>query len=103
MNDMHKKYAKDGLVAMNVSLDDPADERLMKNVRDFLKEKKVDFPSFVLNEKVEYWQEKLDMQGPPAIFVFGKDGKRVGRFGVGGDKEGGYPEIEKLVRELLKK
>jgi hypothetical protein len=98
---MHKKYARDGLVAMNVSLDNPTDKKLMSNVRAFLTEQKVDFASFVLNEEPDFWQEKLGFAGPPAVFVFGKDGKLAKRYAEADEPD--YKAIEKVVQELLKK
>jgi peroxiredoxin len=96
---MHKKLTKDGFVAMSVDLDDPDDEKLMKNVRDFLKEKQATFQNFVLNEELEVWQQKLGINGAPAVFVFGRDGKVAKKF----DEGVNYKDVEKLVTELLKK
>jgi hypothetical protein len=99
---MHNKHAKDGLVAMSVALDDPEDAKLMKNVREFLKEQKATFQNFVLNEPPEVWQDKLGIAGPPAVFVFGPDGARVQKFPEPG-KDVNYKEIERLAVDLLKK
>lgn len=93
---MHRQYAKDGFVAMSVSLDDPKDDKVMGSVREFLREQKATFANFVLNEEQEVWQEKLGINSVPAIFVFGRDGKKVGNFVD-------YDEVEKRVPELLKK
>lgn len=96
---MHEKYAKDGLVAMSVNLDDPNDEKVMGRVREFLKQQKAIFPNFVLNETQEVWQEKFGIAGPPVVFVFGKDGKVAKKFDEGVD----YKEVEKIATELLRK
>ena len=96
---MHKQHAKDGVVAMAVSLDPADDREAMKSVRAFLQESKADFPTFVLNEDQQTWQGKLGIEGPPAVFVFGRDGKLAKRFTEGVD----YQEIEKFVRDLLQK
>jgi peroxiredoxin len=96
---MHKKYAKDGLVAMSVNLDDPENVEVMKNVRSFLSDKGAAFVNFVLKEETKVWQEKLGIDGPPAVFVFDRDGKRAHVF-----KElVKYDEVEKAAVELLKK
>jgi hypothetical protein len=101
---MHAKYAKDGFVAMSVSLDDPKDAELMKNVRAFLQEQKATFPNFVLDEPAEVWMDKLKIVGPPTIFVFGRDGKLVRKFDGTEGNEVDYPKkIEPLVKELLQK
>ncbi len=96
---MHEKYAKEGLVAVSLNLDDPEDKKTMKNVHDFLKDQKVTFPSFVLNETQETWQEKLKITGPPVVFIFGRDGKVAKKYDEGVD----YKEVEKAAVEELKK
>jgi hypothetical protein len=96
---MHKQLAKEGFVAMTVDLDDPADEKVMKSVREFLKAKEATFQIFVLDETVEDWQMKLGITGAPTVFVFGRDGKVAKKYDLGEP----YAEIEKFVHELLKK
>lgn len=96
---MHKKYAKDGFSAMSVSLDDPNEKGAKEKVLKFLESKNATFTNLILNAKPEIWQEKLDFDGPPAVFVFGRDGKIAKTF-----KDGvKYEDVEKLVVELLKK
>jgi len=96
---MHKKYATDGFVAMAVDLDDPAEEKTMKNVRDFLTDLQPGFANFVLDEKLEVWQKWLGIDGAPAIFVFGRDGKLARKYDEGQE----YKEIEPFVVEQLGK
>jgi peroxiredoxin len=96
---MHKKLAKDGFVAMSINLDDAADEKIMKNVREFLKEQKASFQNFVLDETYEVWSERLGIGGVPVVFVFGRDGRVAKKFDLGQK----YDEIEKYVVELLNK
>jgi hypothetical protein len=96
---MHKKYARDGLAAVSVSLDDPNEEGAQKAVLKFLESQKATFPNLILNEQVEVWQAKLKIDGPPAVFVFDRDGKVAKKF----TDEPIYAEVQKLVPELLKK
>lgn len=96
---MHRKYARDGLVAMAVDLDDPAEEKTMKSVRGFLTDQQPAFATFVLDEKQETWQKRLGINGAPAIFVFGRDGKVARRYDEGQE----YKEIEPFVVEQLGK
>jgi hypothetical protein len=96
---MQEKYAKEGLVAVSLNLDDPEDKKVMRNVHEFLKKQKVTFPSYVLNETQETWQEKLKITGPPVVFLFGRDGKVARKFDEGVD----YKEVEKAALEELKK
>jgi hypothetical protein len=94
---MHKRYAKDGLAAVSVSLDDPHDKKARENVLDFLRQRKATFTNLILDEKPEVWQEKLKISGPPCVFVFDREGKPK-KF-----ESPDYAEIEKYAAELLKK
>jgi hypothetical protein len=96
---MHKKYAKDGLAAFSCALDDPKGKNIKDKLLKFLKEKKATFPNFLLNESAENWQEKLKIDGPPAVFVFDREGKPAKKF----TEDFSYAEVEKLVSELIKK
>ncbi len=104
---LHQKYAKDGLVAISVSLDDPKDKNSEPAVLKFLRGekekspmsgKKAAFTNLILDESQEFWQKKFRIDGPPSVFVFNREGKWK-QF-----KEAGhYPEVEQLVVEWLKK
>ena len=94
---MHKKYAKDGLAAISVSLDDPKDQKVRQRVIDFLQKQDANFTNLILDEKSEVWREKLKIDGPPCVFVFNREGKPK-KF-----ESPDYAEIEKYVAELLKK
>ena len=93
---MHEKYAKDGLVAVSVSLDDLKESGAEQAVLKFLKSRNASFTNLILDESQEYWQKKFNMDGPPSVFVFNREGKW--KQWVGGDP---YPEVEKLVVEFL--
>jgi hypothetical protein len=96
---MHNKYAADGLVCMSVSIDDlDAKDRALA----FLKAKKATFANYLLDEKAEVWQNTWDLTAPPAVLVYGRDGKRARKF----DSEDpnhpfDYSDVEPLVRKLL--
>jgi hypothetical protein len=96
---MQKKYAKDGVVAVSVNLDDPNDAGVTDKAREFLVSQKATFTNLILDEKVEVWQKNLKIEGVPCIFVFDKDGKVAKKFDSG-EK---YDEVEKLVVDLLKR
>jgi hypothetical protein len=100
---MRRKYGKDGLVAMSVSLDNPADAEARKRVLAFLEKSQATFPNFILDETEEFWQDKFKSLGPPIIFVFDRDG-RFTRFESSSETHPPeYDKVEKLVQELLKK
>jgi|SRR6516165_4877039 hypothetical protein len=96
---MQKKYIKDGLVAVSVSLDDPNEDGVKDKVKKYLVNENATFANLILDEKMEVWQKKLKIEGPPAIFVFDRDGKIAKKY----DSGEGYDEVEKLVADLLKK
>jgi hypothetical protein len=93
---MHRKYAQAGFEAVSVSLDDPADKEVMAKVLKFLQGKEAAFTNVVLDEKPELWQEKLQFDGPPCVFVFNREGKWT-RFTPGFD----YGDVEKLVTKYM--
>ena len=84
-------------MAISVSLDDPKESDTQKNVLKFLQSRKASFTNLILDESQEFWQKKFNMDGPPSVFVFNREGKW--KQWVGGDP---YPEVEKLVVEFLK-
>jgi hypothetical protein len=96
--EMQEKYAKQGLVAISVSLDDPNDKDAKDRVFKFLEKKKATFTNLILDEKPEVWQAKLKIDGPPCIFVFDREGKIASKVTLEG-----YDEVEKVVAGLLKK
>jgi hypothetical protein len=95
---MHKKYSSEGLAAISVSLDDPQDSKVMSRVLSFLQKQQAAFTNLVLDEKAEFWQEKLKFDGPPCVFVFDRDGKWK-KFEAPFE----YEDVEKYVAELMKK
>jgi hypothetical protein len=97
---MHSKYGKDGFAAISVSLDDPNEKGNKEKVVKFLESKKATFTNLMLNEKAEDWQAKLKIDGPPAVFVFNRQGGIAKKFYD--DPPVDYADIEKLVVELLK-
>src|SRR5262245_16203821 len=95
---MQNKYGKDGLVAVSVALDDPGQKDIKEKLLKFLKEQKATFTNYVLDEKPDVWQEKLMIDGPPAVFVFNRQGEQAKKF----SEDFKYADVEKLAVELLK-
>jgi hypothetical protein len=96
---MHKLYSPSEFAAISVSLDDATDTEAREKVLKFLRSQGAMFSNFVLDEKPEFWQEKLKFDGPPCVFVFDRQGGVARQF----KDEFTYAEVEKLVKELLKK
>jgi hypothetical protein len=97
---LHQKYAKDGLVCVSVSVDPDGQQG---DALKFLQKQKATFANYWIDEKETFWQEKLEINGPPAVFVFDRQGKRAAKFDTNDpDKTYTYDDIEKLVQRLLK-
>ncbi len=102
---MHKKYAKDGLAVISVSLDDlegTAKEKMevLEKVRGFLHAQGADFTNFLLEEPVDL-DKKFHFFAPPCYFVFDRRGRW---YQFRGDEDGpvNYAAMEKLVIALLR-
>jgi hypothetical protein len=98
---MQRKYAKDGVVALSVSLDDPADKEVDARILKFLRAKDADFTNLRLDEPSELWTERLKIDLPPAVFVFDREGRLAGKFEL--EKANYEKYVEPLVDQLLKK
>jgi peroxiredoxin len=97
--EMQRKYAKDGLVVMTVTVDSP--DRKDAALK-FLRDEKATGPNFLLDEESEFWQTKWKINGPPAAFVFDREGKRARKFDSDDpDKPYDHMDVEKVVKELL--
>ena len=96
---MHQELAKDGLVVISLSVDEP-DEKA--NVLKFLQDQKATFQNFLLADKdrnEKAGDDKLYHSAPPIVHVFDRAGKKVKTFE--GKKEAAG--LDDLVKELLKK
>ena len=101
---MHRQYARDGLVAISVSLDpidddDPkVNEKKKAKVLEFLQKEGAAFTNLLLDEEVEFWQGKLRFMAPPCLYVFSRQGKWTQFEKTPID----YDAVDRLVVELLK-
>jgi thiol-disulfide isomerase/thioredoxin len=97
---LHQQYAKGGLVAISVSLDELSEDGAKDKVMKFLQKQQATMNNLILDEKPAVWQVKLKIDGPPLVIVFNRKGELEQKFV---DKEVDYTVIGKLVAELLKK
>ena len=101
---LHGKYARDGLAAVSVSLDDLGEEGAKDKVVKFLEKQRATFTNLILDEKPALWQAKLKIDGPPLVVVYNRDGGVARRFPSDDDPNAvDYAKVEKVVVELLKK
>ncbi len=97
---LHQQYGKDGLVCISISVDEPEGHA---GALKFLKKVKATFPNyrFDFQENAE-WQDHFNIKGPPAVFVYGRDGKLAARFDHNDvDKTFTYKDVENTVKKLL--
>jgi thiol-disulfide isomerase/thioredoxin len=98
--EIHRKYAKDGVVCMSASLDQVKDQG---KALSFLKAKGASFPNFLI-ENDQSWLDKWNIKGIPIVLVFGRDGKLIRKFDHDDpDNQFEYADVDKLVQELLRK
>jgi len=98
---LNKEYKDKGLDCISVAValtdKDSADTSLL-----FLRKMKATFPNFWLDEASDFWTAKWSTSSIPMVFVFDRQGRRVGKWGHEVDKEVDYKGvIEPLVRKLL--
>jgi thiol-disulfide isomerase/thioredoxin len=98
--ELHKKYGRDSVACVSVTVDPVADHpRALK----FLQSQSAAFANYLMDEANSVWQEHFDINGPPAVFVYGRDGKLAARFDHNDPcKQYTYADVEGLVRRLLR-
>ena len=97
---MHKKFAKDGLVAITLSMD--LVRKDVKNPREnalkLLQKHNASLINLIVDDDPELLKEKLQYQGGlPMVYVFNRQGKWKLY-----ELEIDYEEMEKTVERFLK-
>ena len=68
------------------------------------KEKGAAFPNYLLDEDTAVWQNTWKLKGPPAVRVYGKDGKLTRQFDYDDpNNQFEFKDVEQLVQKLLQK
>jgi hypothetical protein len=102
--EMRRKYAKQGLVVMSVSIEEGRQDKKehQDRVLAFLKQQEKDAPfaNYILDEPIDVWADKLGAANRPIVFVFNRDG-RWKRFEA--PDEEGDRQMTKLIEDWLKK
>jgi thiol-disulfide isomerase/thioredoxin len=111
MVDMYRKYAKEGLAVVSVSIDyagiDPDDatkenlEKVNASVLKFLKSQKATFTNLILNEPPAVLDKNLHFAEIPAVFVFDRQGKWT-LFKEEPNKKADPNKVEETVVAFLK-
>jgi len=85
------------LVCVSVSVDQVEDR---DKAFAFLKSRGAVFANYLLDEPPAVWQGIWDLNGPPLVLVYDRQGKQVGRFDA--DVDHTPADIERLVEKLLR-
>jgi thiol-disulfide isomerase/thioredoxin len=109
MLETQKKYGKDGLVSISVSLDkvdtvafkDDTAAKRNERVLRLLEKLGSTITNLILDEPQKLVDDKLRIDSIPCVYVFGRQGKWT-KFGGDDDSIVSPPEVEKLVVELLR-
>jgi thiol-disulfide isomerase/thioredoxin len=100
--EMHRKYADKGLAVASISFDDPANAKQVEEAKAFLREQKATCTNFLLDEAEGVGFEKFGVNGIPAVFLYGPDGKELKRFTMDDSRnQFTYDQVEKTVVALL--
>jgi len=100
--EMNTKYAKRGLAVISLSFDDPTNDKVLKDAKQFLEEKKAVFPNYLLDEADGVGFEKFDVNTIPAVFLYGPGGKLLRKYSLDDpNNQFTYDEVEKAVVALL--
>jgi thiol-disulfide isomerase/thioredoxin len=100
--EMDEKYRAKGLSVISLALDDPEDKAAIAEAEKFLIKKKSQITNVLLDEAFGDGFDKLSINGIPAVFIYGPDGKEVKRFTMDDpNNQFTYDEVEKAVVALL--
>jgi thiol-disulfide isomerase/thioredoxin len=96
---LQRKYAKQGLAVVAVSVDDVEDPDARERAKAFLQKQQSVCRNLLLAEKPESWVPKLKMNSIPCLFLFDREGRLINRYD--GDSVD-LAAIERRIVELLK-
>ncbi len=101
--EMNEKYGPQGLKVISLSMDDPTEPDMVAAANKFLVEQKSTITNLLMDETPEVAFEKLNVNGIPAVFLFGPDGKEVARYTMDDpNKQFTYAQVEADVAKILK-
>lgn len=97
---LHSERAKDGVVCISVSVDDPDDKA---GALKFLTQQKAAFENYLLDESADAYQKAFEFSSVPTVLVYGRDGKLVRKFNSDKPENAfNYKDVRKLIDALVK-
>jgi thiol-disulfide isomerase/thioredoxin len=99
---MHEELKDRGLAVASLSFDDPTDAKALADAKKFLASKNATFPNIVLDAESGAGFDLFNINGIPAVFLYGPDGKEIRRFTMDNpDRQFTYDQVESVVKMLL--
>lgn len=100
--EMYKKYGKDGLNVVSLSMDDATDPASVKEAKEFLESQGATFTNVLLDAEAGEGFEKLAVNAIPAVFLYSPEGKEIRRFTMDDvDNQFTYEQVDQVVGLLL--
>jgi hypothetical protein len=97
---MHKTYGGDGLTAVSVSFDNPADADERARVNAFLQKQGATMTNVIAEGDTDDWYKKLNAGALPLVYIFDRQNRRVKKLE---GEQVDYKAIEAEVAKLLRK
>ena len=95
--ELHKKYGKQGLSVITVSVDQAGDSEAMANARQFLGQYRAETRNVHLKDPVALWASKWKTSSVPLMFLFDQQGRLVERY----DGRVDPATLDRQIRSLL--
>jgi len=81
---LHRKYRDQGLVAITVNVDDPADTATKQKIVNFLQSSQATCINLQVSESPDIWS-KLGIKSVPSVFMFDREGRMLRKWTDGVD------------------
>lgn len=95
--ELHKKYAKQGLSVITVSVDQAGDMDAMSNAKQFLAQYRAETRNVHLTDPVALWASKWKTNSVPLMFLFDQQGRLIERY----DGRVDSATLDRQIRDLL--
>lgn len=94
---LHKKYGKEGLAVITVSVDQAGDTEAIQQAKQFLGQLKAETRNVHLKDPVAVWANKWKTNSVPLMFLFDQQGRLIERY----DGRADAGNMERTIRDLL--
>lgn len=95
--ELHKKYAKQGLAVITVSVDQAGDMEAVASARQFLGQYRAETRNVHLKDPVALWAGKWKTNSVPLMFLFDQQGRLIERY----DGRVDTGTLDRQIRDLL--